>query len=88
MLSVDIGTSSLKAALIDTEGSLRAFSRISYKSGSQPAISSDWEEAFIIAMEKLYAATAENFIAYGLAHVYVKNSVVTANSPEILRQHS
>ena len=40
----------------------------------------------IYAMEKLFAATGEEFIAYGLAHVYLKNSVVTANSPEILRR--
>jgi len=39
----------------------------------------------IYAMEKL-CGSDDDFIAYGLAHVYIKNSVTTANSQEILRR--
>jgi hypothetical protein len=39
----------------------------------------------IHAMERLFAATDDEYLAYGLAHVYVKNSVVTGQSAEILR---
>ncbi|MCL2377452.1 MAG: DUF5717 family protein, partial [Defluviitaleaceae bacterium] len=40
----------------------------------------------IYAMEKVFVATGEEFLAYGLAHVYIKNSVATASSADILRR--
>jgi len=38
----------------------------------------------IHALERLFQATDEAFLAYGLAHVYLKNSITTGNAPEIL----
>ena len=52
-LSVDIGTSSLKAALIDFDGRLMAFSRAAYKPGLPGAPA--WERAFAQALEALHA---------------------------------
>ncbi|MCL2375854.1 MAG: DUF5717 family protein [Defluviitaleaceae bacterium] len=40
----------------------------------------------IYAMEKVFTATGEEFLAYGLAHIYIKNSVTTANSADILHR--
>ena len=41
----------------------------------------------IHAMEQLFNAEDSNdFLAYGLAHVYLKNSITTGNAPEILRR--
>ena len=56
VLSSDIGTSSLKAAYIDSEGKLLAFAREFYGRGA-PAASgaAAWERAFALALEKLRA---------------------------------
>ena len=51
-LSVDIGTSSLKAAFIDFKGCLLAFSRAAYPMG---AYAGDWKYAFSRALENLCA---------------------------------
>jgi len=52
ILSVDIGTSSLKAAFIDFDGRLIAFSRTAYRpEQAGPAV---WERAFALALEKLH----------------------------------
>ena len=59
ILSVDIGTSSLKAAFIDFDGHLKAFSRISYtadlncKNGINCAGAEEWERSFVLALDKL-----------------------------------
>jgi xylulokinase len=54
ILAVDIGTSSLKAALIDPEGRLNVFSRIPYAPrGEGPVLCSHWERAFSQALEEL-----------------------------------
>ena len=54
ILSVDIGTSSLKAALIDLNGGLRASSRIAYAAGPEGNVGADsWERAFALALEEL-----------------------------------
>ena len=61
ILSVDIGTSSLKASYIDLDGKQKAFAREpygSYESGAESAEVKDaaaWEQAFILALEKLHA---------------------------------
>ncbi|MCL2380263.1 MAG: FGGY-family carbohydrate kinase [Treponema sp.] len=56
ILTVDIGTSSLKAAFIDLDGRLLAFSRQAYRpdAGREPG-AGDWELAFARALEGLYA---------------------------------
>ena len=59
ILSIDIGSSSLKAALIDFDGRLLAFSRAAYPFDSQGAGkescgASVWEKAFALALEELY----------------------------------
>jgi xylulokinase len=55
ILSVDIGTSSLKAALIDLDGRLKAFSRMAYSAGSGAVCAEDWEYAFVCATGDLHA---------------------------------
>jgi len=51
ILSVDIGTTSLKAAFIDIDGKLKAFSRVAYPIGSAAAV---WEKAFALVLEDLH----------------------------------
>jgi sugar (pentulose or hexulose) kinase len=51
ILCVDIGTSSLKAALIDSQGRERAFSRAAYGAGEIAA--ADWEAAFARTLEDI-----------------------------------
>jgi sugar (pentulose or hexulose) kinase len=54
VLSVDIGTSALKAAFIDLKGRLLSFARAAYvpeKGGA--VLASDWERAFTLALEAL-----------------------------------
>ena len=58
ILSVDIGTSSLKAAYIDLDGHLRAFCRVSYaRQGLMPAEAAVnvrvWEQSFVLALKNL-----------------------------------
>ena len=53
ILAADIGTSSLKAAFIDTCGCLLAFSRTAYRPDSADAQS--WERAFALALEELHS---------------------------------
>ncbi|MDR1862728.1 MAG: sugar kinase, partial [Treponema sp.] len=56
ILSVDIGSSSLKAALIDREGRLKAFTRVVYAPpAGSPVLCSHWERAFALALEELAA---------------------------------
>lgn len=43
------------------------------------------EYGSIYAMERMFSKYRDNFIAYGLAHVYIQNSIATAKSGEILR---
>ena len=54
ILSVDIGTSSLKAALIDLDGRLKAFSRMAYSAGSGVVGAGDWEYAFARTVGNLH----------------------------------
>jgi xylulokinase len=55
VLCVDIGTSSLKAALIDIDGHETAFSRVSYgKVPGAPALAGDWEAALAKALGELF----------------------------------
>jgi xylulokinase len=53
LLTADIGTTSLKAALIDLDGKLKAFSRFAYPMGSAAAV---WEKAFERVLEDLHSA--------------------------------
>jgi len=53
ILTADIGTSSLKAAFIDFNGHLRAFSRAAYPREPHSVI--PWEQAFIRLLENLSA---------------------------------
>ena len=56
ILSVDIGTSSLKAAFIDLDGKLLAFSRQAYQRGANGSPdAAAWELAFIRALEDIHA---------------------------------
>jgi xylulokinase len=50
ILSADIGTTSLKAAFIDLDGRLKAFSRFAYPSGCAAGV---WEKAFRRVLENL-----------------------------------
>jgi len=52
ILSADIGTTSLKAAFIDFDGHLKAFSRFAYPSGCAAEV---WEKAFERVLENLHA---------------------------------
>jgi sugar (pentulose or hexulose) kinase len=52
ILSVDIGSSSLKAALIDCGGRLEAFARVAYVPQG-PVLCADWERAFSLALGEL-----------------------------------
>ena len=61
ILSVDIGTSSLKAAFIDLDGRLLAFSRESYARGAADGNGAAvWEQAFARSFEKLCALAPGN----------------------------
>ena len=51
ILCADIGTSSLKAALIDLEGKLLAFNREAYP--QKEIVSSDWEKALLVSIKKI-----------------------------------
>ncbi|MDR1373959.1 MAG: FGGY-family carbohydrate kinase [Treponema sp.] len=63
ILSVDIGTSSLKAAFIGRDGFLKAFSRIAYAPRTgMPVLCSDWERAFVLALGELGGGTAPEAI--------------------------
>ncbi|MDR1863587.1 MAG: FGGY-family carbohydrate kinase [Treponema sp.] len=56
ILSVDIGSSSLKAALIDREGRLNAFARAVYAPpAGSPVLCSHWEGALARVLEELRA---------------------------------
>ena len=60
ILSVDIGTSSLKAAFIDLDGKLLSFSRETYQQNADGKHSAAaWELAFIRALEKLFFQTPQ-----------------------------
>jgi xylulokinase len=61
ILSVDIGTSSLKAAIIDLEGRELAFSRKVYPDGPVSAL--DWEEALIAALGQLFKGIGSGQLA-------------------------
>jgi len=52
ILSVDIGTSSIKAALIDFDGALLAFSRAAYERNCAQS-AEVWERAFVFALKEL-----------------------------------
>jgi xylulokinase len=52
ILSVDIGSSSLKAALIDCGGRLEAFARVAY-APQRPVLCAAWERAFSLALGEL-----------------------------------
>jgi len=52
ILTADIGTTSLKAAFIDFDGRLEAFSRFAYPSGCSAEV---WEKAFALVLENLRA---------------------------------
>jgi xylulokinase len=55
-LSADIGTTSLKASIIDQDGRLMAFSRIAYPANpGEKTGAALWERAFALALEDLYA---------------------------------
>jgi sugar (pentulose or hexulose) kinase len=56
ILAADIGTSSLKAAFIDTDGKLLAFCRTPYKADQNGNLGADaWERAFAAALETLHS---------------------------------
>ena len=56
ILSADIGTSSLKAAFIDLDGRLLAFSRAAYRWDTHGVLGAEaWEQAFVRALENLHA---------------------------------
>jgi len=40
----------------------------------------------IHAMERLFSITDDEYLAYALAHVYLKNSITTSSAPDILRR--
>jgi xylulokinase len=63
ILSVDIGTSSLKAAIIDLEGRERAFSRKVYPERHGRVSASDWEEALSAALGQLFKSTGSENLA-------------------------
>lgn len=52
-LCVDIGTTSLKAALVSDNGQVLSFSRISYNSENTRQLSEQWLKAFKIAIEEI-----------------------------------
>ncbi|MDR2193156.1 MAG: sugar kinase [Treponema sp.] len=58
-LCVDIGSSSLKAALIDAGGSLHAFVRKPYDVSGRAVLASDWERALRQAVKSLSDAHRE-----------------------------
>ena len=64
VLTADIGTSSLKAAFIDFDGRLLAFSRAAYDvPDAGGVIGADaWERAFALALENLYALAPDTGI--------------------------
>ncbi|MDI9387592.1 MAG: hypothetical protein QM387_08450, partial [Spirochaetota bacterium] len=51
VLSIDIGTSSLKAGLIDTTGSLLAFERERFSKEKPETM---WLDAFLICVKKIF----------------------------------
>jgi xylulokinase len=55
ILTVDIGTSSLKAAFIDFDGRLLAYSRAAYDVQAAGVGAESWKRAFALALEKLHA---------------------------------
>jgi xylulokinase len=55
ILCADIGTSSLKAAFVDTDGHARGFTRQTY--GAGPVCAGDWERAFARALGNLFSKT-------------------------------
>jgi sugar (pentulose or hexulose) kinase len=57
ILSVDIGTSSLKAAFINLDGKLLAFSRMPYTKDGENSLpcAGAWERAFVLTLEALHA---------------------------------
>lgn len=67
VLAVDIGTSSLKAAYIDFDGRLLAYSRVVYGSnheiqGARDSGAQDWERALAKALEELHTRSPGNGI--------------------------
>lgn len=60
VFAVDIGTSSLKAALISVDGTVLAYSRIRFLPGTRTA--RDWERAFFTAWETVCASVQPDAI--------------------------
>ena len=56
ILTADIGTSSLKAAFIDLDGKLKAFTRVAYRPDSEGNIDTGaWKRAFTNTLEHLHS---------------------------------
>jgi xylulokinase len=53
-LSVDIGTSSLKAAFIDSDGSVAAFAREAYPVQAKSVLTVHWENALVSALAAMF----------------------------------
>ncbi|MDR0557077.1 MAG: FGGY-family carbohydrate kinase [Treponema sp.] len=88
VLSADVGTSSLKAALIDSDGSLAAFARVAYpaypeRADAAPLFSTAvWENAFATALSAL---SAEYAARTGLnAADRLEAVCVSANGPTLV----
>ena len=77
ILSVDIGTSSLKAALIDFSGKLRAWSRTAY---SRSVYSGDVD---VISWEKAFIQTTKN-LRDKLDHCSVEGICISGNGPTLV----
>jgi sugar (pentulose or hexulose) kinase len=56
-ITADIGTSSLKAAIIDTEGNLQSFVRVRYSAGKVSA--AVWRQAFVDALCQLRTSSTQ-----------------------------
>lgn len=63
VLSADIGTTSLKAALIDDEGKVKAFAKESFEKPDERYIAQKWFSALCSAVKKLIDAAGEDDIA-------------------------
>ncbi len=77
VLSADIGTSSLKAALIDMDGRLAAFARKTY--APPPLSAAHWEEAFKAALAELFVRFKADTGADAAQNI--KAVCVSANGP-------
>ena len=63
VLSVDIGTTSLKAALIDAEGNVKAFAKESFEKPDERYIAKKWFSALCSASKKLIDTAGSDDIA-------------------------